>query len=95
MNYNLSRTEKERLYGKKMTELQAIWGNEIPTEDDFDFPNWTDEQLDKGLDDVVGLLRWEKYWSWINFRSVATIIIGLFILLGVFGLLLFGIRQLF
>ena len=93
MNFSsLSRIEKEKLYIKKMTELQKLWGN--PIDDDWQFVNdGTDEEMDKMLSDVIGQLRYEKGTSFFN-KLISYGIKG-FVLLGIIGLLLFGIRQLF
>ena len=87
----LNRKEKEQLYIRKMTELQQRWNN--PIEDEWNFDDWTDEQLDKGLEDTIGQLRFEKTGSFI--KRLFFYIIYIFVGLGVIGLLVFGIRQLF
>lgn len=89
---NLSRQEKEKLYIIKMIELQRLWGN--PIDDDWQFVNdGTDEQMDKMLVDVIGQLRFEKWTGFLNKLIYYTI--RVFISLGIIGLLIFGIRQLF
>lgn len=65
----LSRAEKEKLYIEKMTKLQQLWKN--PIDDDYSFDDWTDEQLDKGLEDTLGQLNFEKWWKIITFTAVA------------------------
>jgi hypothetical protein len=87
----LSRQEKEQLYIKKMTELQLHWGN--PIDSDWDFNDWTDEQLNKGLNDTIGQLNFEKTTGAIStfFKVVGFI----FVVLGIIGLLIFGIKQIF
>lgn len=87
----LSREEKEQLYIKRMTELQIRWGN--PIDDDWNFSDWTDEQLNKVLVDTIGQLRFEKTISFIKKFFLFSVYI--FIILGVVGLLVFGVRQLF
>lgn len=87
----LSRKEQEQLYIKKMTELQIRWGN--PVDSNWDFSNWTGEQLEKGLADTVGQLRFEKSLSFL--KKLFLYFIYIFIILGVVGLLVFGIRKLF
>jgi hypothetical protein len=72
---NLSRKEKEQLYIRKMTELQRRWKNRIDNSDFDDLPEWTDEQLDKGLKDTVGQLRYQKTTSWIGKGIIAAFII--------------------
>ncbi|MCR4276124.1 MAG: hypothetical protein NUV90_01940 [Candidatus Parcubacteria bacterium] len=88
---NLTREGKEKLYISKMTELQRRWGN--PIDDDWNFTDWTDGQLDKGLTDTIGQLRFEKGLSFI--KTTISYIFYLFVILGVGGLLIFGIKQLF
>lgn len=88
----ISREEKNRLYIQRMTELQRAWGN--PIDDDWDFVNEaTEEQLDKMLADVTGQLRFEK--STGLFGRMVKFGVLTFITLGIIGLLVFGIRQLF
>ena len=87
----LSRKEKEELYIQKMTELQTRWGN--PIDDNWNFSDWTDHQLDKGLEDTIGQLNFEKGLSFL--KKVVLYPIYIFIALGIIGLLLFGVRQLF
>ena len=89
----LSRKEKERLYIRKATELQLRWKNAIDDDDFLSVSEMTNKQLDKALQDTVGQLRFEKVWD-----GAGTVLwIGLitFVVLGVAGLLLFGVRQLF
>jgi len=88
----LSRKEKENLYDKKMDELQTIWGNP-PDQGPGDFSDWTDEQLEKGLKDTIGQIRFEKSLSFI--KKLVLYPIYALIVLGVIGLLIFGIKQLF
>ena len=88
----MTRKEKEQLYIQKMTELQTWWGN--PVDGDWDFiETWTDEKLDSGLKETIGQLRFEKSGSII--KKVFFVGLYIFVALGVIGLLLFGIRQLF
>ena len=89
---NLSRKEKEQLYDNKMDELQAIWRNP-PDQEPADFSDWTDEQLERGLRDTLGQIRFEKGLRIL--KRIVLIPIIIFIILGVVGLLLFGFRQLF
>lgn len=86
---NISRKEKEDLYIKKMTELQIRWKN--PIDNDWDFSDWTDEQLDKGLSDTIGQLRFEKFQS--GFGGSISMIVRIFVAIGIIGLLIFGIKQ--
>lgn len=88
----LPREEREKLYAKKMTELQRRWGN--PIDDDWSaLAEWPDDALNKGIKDTIGQLRFEKVYDGIN-KLIHYGIKG-FIFLGIFGLLLFGIKQLF
>ena len=90
----MDRKEKERLYIKKMSELQRRWQNPLPTNDEeWELDQWTDEQLDKGLEDTIGQLRFEKSIAAIKYFFLS--LISGFILLGLIGLLVFGIKQLF
>lgn len=88
---DLTREEKEKLYIKKMTELQIKWGN--PVDDEWDFSDWTEEQLNKGLEDTIGQLRFEKGFAFLKKLFMYSLYI--FVCLGVLGLLVFGIKQLF
>ncbi|MEK7553958.1 MAG: hypothetical protein AAB517_01175 [Patescibacteria group bacterium] len=93
MNFGrLSREDRQKLYAKKMTELQRRWGN--PIDDDWSaLTDWPDENLNKGIKDTIGQLRFEKFYDGAN--KLIHYSIKAFILLGIIGLLLFGIRQLF
>jgi hypothetical protein len=86
----LNRKEKETLYIKKMTELQLRWGN--PIDDEWNFSDWTDDQLDKSLENIIGQLKFEKSISFI--KKLFLYFILIFVALGVIGLLIFGIKQL-
>ncbi len=88
----LSRSEREKLYIEKMTALQRHWDNPIDS-DWSELSNWTDEELNKGLSDTVGQLRFEKFFS--GFGGIFGLIVKIFVFLGIFGILLFGVRQLF
>jgi len=88
----LPREEREKLYAKKMTELQRRWGN--PVDEDWEeLKDWPDDALNRGLQDTISQLRFEKFWS--GFSTVFDWMIKSIIFLGIAGLLLFGIRQLF
>lgn len=91
----LSRKEKEDLCRKEMINLQRHWGNPTNeyTDSDLDFSDWTDEQLEKSINDSVGQIKFEKVYSMIG-KSIMFLIIT-FITLGLIGLLVFGIKQLF
>jgi hypothetical protein len=87
-----SREEKERLYIKEMTKLQIHWGN--PVDSDWDFiKEWSDEEIEKEINNTISQLKFENFFKSIGI--IIKIIVGGFILLGVIGLLVFGIKQLF
>ena len=89
---NLSRNEKENLYIEKMTELQKQWGN--PIDSDWNFvQKMTDEKLEKEIEETIGQINFEKGLSLIV--NIFKTIIAIFVSLGIIGLLVFGIRQLF
>lgn len=90
---SLSRKEKEKLYNRKMIELQRMWENPVDPNWEFDFEDATDQQVDKLLADVVGQLRYEKSTRFM--ANSITFVVKAFVFLGIVGLLLFGIRQLF
>ena len=58
---NITRKQKEKLYIEKMTKLQLHWKN--PIDDDWDFSDWTDEQLNKRLKDTIGQFKFEMFFS--------------------------------
>ena len=88
----LSRKEKEKLYIEKETELQLHWKN--PLSSDWNFiKEWTDSELEKNIKDAISQLKFEKNISII--KTIFSFLIIIFILLGIFGLLLFGIKQIF
>jgi len=88
----LTRKEKEALYIKEMTRLQLHWGN--PIDSDWSFVSkCSDEEIEKGINDTIEQLKFEKFFSYIGI--IIKIIVIAFILLGIVGLLIFGIRQLF
>lgn len=87
----LSRQDKEKMYIEKMTRLQLHWKN--PIDDDWDLSDWTNDELDKGLGDTIGQLRFEMFFKRIT--NVISLFFYGFVALGIIGLLLFGIRQIF
>ncbi len=97
---NLSRKEKEELFKSKEIELHRLWNNPIPTYDNFDFSGWKDENLETETKKNIGLIRHKK---WIRrkgmlkgiFIMLVFVVAIIVIFLGVVGLLLFGIKQLF
>ncbi|PIR76341.1 MAG: hypothetical protein COU32_02555 [Candidatus Magasanikbacteria bacterium CG10_big_fil_rev_8_21_14_0_10_42_10] len=87
-----SREGKEALYIKEMTSLQNYWGN--PIDSDWDFiKEWSDNDLETNIKDTIGQLKFEK--TILVTGMIIKAIIGIFILFGIIGLLLFGIKQLF
>jgi ligand-binding SRPBCC domain-containing protein len=88
-----TRKEKEKLLRTKMTELQTMWGNRIPLDD-----NWrhlhelTDERLDEDLTNTIDQLRFEKTLNIIT--GTGKVALLAFVALGAV-LLLFVIRQMF
>ncbi|MCK4591987.1 hypothetical protein KAT63_00935 [Candidatus Parcubacteria bacterium] len=88
----LSRERKEKLYIEKETELQLHWKNSLSS-DWYFIKEWTDSELEENIKDAIGQLRFEKYISVV--KKVFSFLIIIFIFLGVLGLLLFGIKQLF
>ena len=81
----LSRKEKEQLYKRKMTELQRRWQNPVDASDFDDLPEWTDEQLDKGIEQTVGQLRYQNVWRYWRYAwTVIVNIIVLFVVLSIF-----------
>lgn len=95
INKKLSRKEKEDLCRKEMINLQRHWGNPTNeyTESDLNFSDWTDEQLEKSIKDSVGQIKFERIASLIG--KITIFLIISFVALGIIGLLIFGIRQLF
>jgi hypothetical protein len=91
----LSREEKERLYIAKSNELQRTWKNPIdPNYDDqAAVRQLTDRRLDELLSETIGQIRFEKALGTTG--MILKVGLALFVGLGVVGLLLFGIRQLF
>lgn len=90
-----SRVEKERRYIDKSNELQRIWKNAIDRDydDEAAVRDLSDERLDELLRDTMGQIRFEKFLATIKIVFFAALF--LFVGVGVVGLLLFGIRQLF
>jgi len=88
----LSRKEKEDLLFNKMNEQQIRWGNSTDYDREW-LKDLSDEQLEKGIKDTMGQLRFEKSWSFLGKSILYPIYI--FIALGIIGLLVFGIRQIF
>ena len=88
----LSRERKEKLYIEKETELQLHWKNSLIS-DWYFIKEWTDSELEENIKDVISQLRFEKYISVV--KKVFSFLIIIFVFLGVLGLLLFDINQLF
>ena len=75
-----------------MTELQIRWGNPIGDTDWDCIKEWDDAELDKSIAETIGQLRFEKALPVAKWIIIGPVI--LFVILGIIGLLLFGIRQL-
>lgn len=70
----LSRQEKENLYKAKMTKLQKLWKN--PLNDDFStLKEWSDEELDKGLETIVGQVQFESGIKWFKIIVAGIVIL--------------------
>lgn len=89
----LSREQKENIYIEKMTELQLRWRNPINDITQDFASDLTDEELRKGIEQTISQLKFEKGLSAI--KKVVLIPIVIFVILGILGLLLLGIRQIF
>ncbi len=87
----LSRKGKEELYKKATANLQHHWGN--PVDDILDFSNLTDNDLEEGIKNSISQLKFEKVISPIEVTIKYLVIT--FVVLGMLGLLVFGIKQLF
>jgi hypothetical protein len=93
----LSRKEKETRYIEKSSELQRIWRNPVSINDEAIYQQHveklSDAELDRDIEERVGQIQFEKGIAAV--KTVVKTAIGIFVILGVAGLLLFGIRQLF
>ena len=88
----LSRREKEDRLIALHREIQLRWGR-ITRADEWEFiREWDDEKIEQELEECVGQLQFEKALS--AAKSVFKTIVVVFVVLGVAGLLLFGIKQL-
>jgi hypothetical protein len=88
------RKSLETDYIEHQHSMQVWWGNRDNKADWAEgIEQLSDDQLRKGIKDVQKQLRFEKTinYSWTGLK----IIVGIFVGLGVLGLLIFGIRQLF
>ena len=84
----LTRKDKENLYMNEMSRLQIYWKN--PAFSDWSFIiNWSDEKLESELKIIIKQLKFEKQWYFVKN------IFYIFIVIGILGLLLFGIKQIF
>ncbi|MDD5041537.1 MAG: hypothetical protein PHX87_04265 [Candidatus Peribacteraceae bacterium] len=88
----LTRDEKEQLYITKTIELQRLWKNPIPHREEFNFSDATEEWLDAEIRKTNALIRYEKRTEIM--ARVLGIGTTIFIVLGIVGLLIFGIKQL-
>lgn len=89
----LSRSEKEAFYIRKGNELQTRWGNPYTTAGEWGVTEMTDVELQGAIDSTVGQLRFEKCLGALV--TVIGLAISSVVGLGILGLLVFGIRQLF
>ncbi|MBU0596699.1 hypothetical protein KJ641_01970 [Patescibacteria group bacterium] len=89
--HKLSKKEKEELYNKSTNDLQRYWGN--PIDEILDLSNLSDDDLEKGIKNNMGQLRFEKIISPIG--KIIKYSFITFVALGIIGLLIFGIKQLF
>lgn len=87
----LSRKEKEGLYNKSYVELHHYWKQSVETATDFS--NLSDENLEEGIKSHVNQLRFERIIALIG--STFKYGLLLFIVCGIIGLLIFGVKQLF
>ena len=88
-----TRKEKEKLLRTRMTELQTMWGNHIPLDDNWrQLHEFTDERLDEDLTNTINHLRFEKTLNIIT--ATGKVALLAFLALGVV-LLLFVITQMF
>lgn len=86
-----TRSEREQLYIQRETELQRRWKN--PSVSDWGFvKGWSDEELEQRIEDTSRQLGFERRSSFTAHSILY--VVGGFIVLGVIGLLVFGIRQL-
>jgi hypothetical protein len=92
----LSREEKEARYIEKSSELQRIWRNPVGLNDVAIYQQHVeglgDAELDKALEETVSQIQFEKGIAAV--KTAVKIVFCTFVILGVAGLLLFGIRQL-
>lgn len=92
----LSRKEKETRYIEKSMELQRVWGNPIGRHDEaicqHNAAQMTDEELDKEIANSVSQIQFEKGMAVA--KTVIKTTVGIFVALGVSGLLVFGVKQL-
>ena len=90
---NTLREKREKIYIKEMTAVQKHWGN--PIDNDWNFlKDWSDDELEKNIahtEDSLNSVYWEKFLSFTKWAVLS--IIALFVVLGVVGLLIFGIKQ--
>lgn len=87
---NLSRRQKEDLYKKEIEKL--IDPQFLGNSDEWKLSEWTDDELENKLEEIDQLKFENKILFIKNFFKFLIII---FIALGVLGLLIFGIRQIF
>jgi hypothetical protein len=89
----MSRAKREALCHRKEDELQILLGNQYGrSEPSPKIKEIDDETLNMAICDTIGEFRFKKAASYA--LTVISVIISIFIILGIAGLLLFGIRQL-
>jgi len=92
----LSRKEKEARYIEKSVQLQRIWKNPVSIYDSAISEEYvgklSDAELDKNTEETVSQIQFEKGIAAV--KAVVKAAVAIFVILGVAGLLLFGIRQL-
>src|ERR1039458_5480169 len=87
-----SRKEKEDRLIAVHREVQLRWGR-MTRVDEWEFiRERSDEELDKELDEWAGVLQFEKWLKAV--KGAFKIAVWIFVVLGVAGLLAFGIKQL-
>lgn len=58
----MTRNDKVKLYIKKHTELQKRWKSRIHGDWEF-VKEWSDDQLDEEIKEIIGQLRFEKIYG--------------------------------
>lgn len=94
------RQRLKTLLVNKNLELQELWQNPISDEDrnfnSWDFKESSDDELKEQIRKISSLIRYEKRKIYIEkIINILIVFFCLFIFLGVIGLCVFGIKQLF